>query len=336
MNVREILDRHNIDYVETGSNVAKGNVNVQCPWCGDSDTSQHLGINLASGMWGCWRNSKHRGRALSRLLVKLTGMSLSEARRIAGEGGARAIQQGDLERAVQVLTEGPSTDIEPDKPSNLIMPEYFRKICNPDSQFRWRSEREFRNYLISRKFPERNHRRLAKAFDLRYCVSGDFSGRLIIPVYEKGKLMTYLGRSIYKDAGLRYRALEKEDSVKQVKDCLYNFDGALNGGKVLVFVEGPLDVMKLDLYGRYKGVRAVGLFNMNLEEAQAELVLDLRGLFDRYLVMLDEGQVSHSLELQSALGSLLGEVDVRFMNEEGASDPGELEPAQVRNLAGLL
>ena len=101
--VTQMLTRYNIEFVESGPNVAKGNVNVQCPWCGVEDHSYHLGINLAKGMWGCWRNKQHRGRALYKLLSKLTGLSYQEARRVTGEGGARAVQLGEMERAVDAL-----------------------------------------------------------------------------------------------------------------------------------------------------------------------------------------------------------------------------------------
>jgi len=336
VNVLEILNRYNIDYVDRGNNVAKGNVNVQCPWCGEDDHSQHLGINLETGMWGCWRNVKHRGRKLYRLLAKLTGLSSAEARRATGEGALRAVQQGDMERAVQGLTEGPESIAErTDSPVIQLYPT-FREMYAPGVH-PMQAESRFRNYLVARGFPRHNHKRLVHQYDLRYCVAGRFSDRLIIPIYENGKLMTWIARSVYKDASLRYLALEEEESVKQVKDCLYNYDAAMEGGDVLFFVEGALDAMKIDFYSQRNGVRAVGLFNMNLEAEQQELVNNLHGRFLKHIILLDEGQLSQSLDLQARLEPLLGHVLVRFMKPEwNAKDPGDLTPRQVRRLDGRI
>ncbi len=336
MNVLDILNRYNIDYVDSGKNVAKGNVNIPCPWCGEADASQHLGINLASGMWGCWRNEKHRGRKLYRLLSKLTGLSALEARRATGEGVLRAIQRGEMERAVQGLTEGPTGHAQRPSPARIKLYPNFREMCEFGVD-PLRAETRYRNYLTERGFPKHHHKELVRQYDLRYSVVGRFHDRLIIPVYENEILMTWLGRSVYKSASLRYLALEADESIKQVKDCLYNYDAACEGGRVLFFVEGALDVMKLDFYLQKKEVRAVGLFNMNLEDAQQELVYDLKGLFDQYIILLDEDQVSESLNLQAKLQPILGSCHMKFMKPEwGAKDPGDLSPAQVRRLNILL
>lgn len=331
MNVLDILDRYNIEYVDSGRNVAKGNVNVQCPWCGEADHSQHLGINLESGMWGCWRNAKHRGRKLYRLLAKLAGLSSGEARRATGEGALRAIERGAMESAVSALSEGPTDSVYTVLPSNIQMDDKFRRICRPGAE-PYAAEKRFRRYLHKdRGFPMHHHKYLASRYDLHYCVHGPFADRLIIPVWENGKLMTYLGRSVYSAASLRYLALEKEKSVKQVKDCLFNFDEAKHGGTTLFIVEGAFDAMKIDFYGHKRAVHAVGLFNMNVEEAQALLFYELRDLYDNFVILLDEGEIARSHDLQTALTFLgIGKVCVWFLRDDEASDPAELTPKQVR------
>lgn len=332
MNVLDILNRYNIDYVESGRNVAKGNVNVQCPWCGEADQSQHLGINLATGMWGCWRSEKHRGRKLYRLLSKLTGLSSLESRRATGEGVLRAIDRGDMERAVQGLSEDAEEHTQRSSDHAISLYPSFREMC-VSREDPFRAERRFRHYLTGRGFPRHHHKALVRQYELMYAVAGRFADRLIIPVYENGKLMTWIGRSVYADADLRYLALEADESVKQVKDCLYNYDAAVEGGRALYFVEGAFDVMKLDFYLQHKEVRALGLFNMNLGPEQQEMVANLRGLFDQYIILLDEGQLSQSLDLQATMRPLLGKVFLQTMKKEWkAKDPGELTPSQVRGL----
>lgn len=336
MNVLEILNRYNIDYVDRGNNVAKGNVNIQCPWCGEADHSQHLGINLETGMWGCWRNVKHRGRKLHRLLSKLTGLSSAEARRATGEGELRAVQQGDMERAVQGLTEDRTALVDAARVRSIQLPPAFRQICAAGVDPR-RAEARFRMYLDKeRGFLKHHHKKLAREYKLHYCVRGRFADRLIIPVYERGELMTYLGRSVYSGASMRYLALEEEFSVKQVKDCLYNYDNVKVGGHSLFITEGVFDAMKVDFYGKRHDSRAVALFNMNVEDSQHELFFELRGLFDEYIVFLDEGQVAESLNMQQAL-SYLGDIKIWFIKDAwGVKDPADLTPQQVRRLDGQL
>lgn len=332
MNVLDILDRYHIEYVDSGKNVAKGNVNVQCPWCGAADHSQHLGINVATGMWGCWRDAQHRGRQLYRLLSKLTGISQQEARRATGEGVRRAVQLGDMERAVEGLQIAPRVDTDTGV-TDLSLDRSFRKLCLA-AQNTYHAETRFLWYLIyERRFRKKDIRNLAIRYKLRYCVTGDFADRLIIPVYENGKLMTYLGRSIHPHASLRYRALEKEKSVKQIKDCVYNYDLAMRGGEIVTIVEGAVDVWKVDFYNRGKGLRSIGLFNMNVEDSQLELLYDLRGRFDQYIILLDQGEVAKSLRLESQL-SFLGNVKSQLLHQ--ANDPGSLTPVQAKHLKKWL
>lgn len=323
MNVLQILSRYSIEYVETGPNVAKGNVNIHCPWCGAEDHSHHLGINLEKGWWGCWRSKQHRSRALYKLISKLTGLSYQDARGITGEGRPRAVQLGDMENAVAALTaplEGSGSDTDA---RSIHMPRSMRKLCDR-SQTAYASERRYLDYIKHRrKFRRCDVEKVCRRYHLHYCLTGNFQDRLVIPIHENKKLMTYLGRSIYTNATLRYLALDKDESIKQVKDCIYGFDRATKGGKILVIVEGALDSMKVDFYNYKYGIRAVGLFNMNLEPAQLDLLVELSGLYDRYIILLDEGELGSSLRLESELRFLKG-IRAKFL--QGVKDPGDLTP----------
>lgn len=325
MNVLQILNRYNVEYVERGPNVAKGNVNIQCPWCGDDDRSQHLGINLEKGYWGCWRNKQHRGRKLYRLISKLTGLSYQEARRETGEGMRRAANRSVMHSAVAEM-DASGNDFEAScYNSELFLPRNFRKIGS-----KYTIERKFIHYLHKdRLFNKADCWKLARRYKLHYAISGDFSDRVIIPVFENRKLMTYLGRSIYSDTALRYLALEKEKSVKQVKDCIYNYDRAKKGGKTLVIVEGAFDAMKIDFYNVRNKIRAVALFNMNVEDTQASLLIDLEGLFDEYVLILDRGEESRAVRLEDELFFLKSLKSV-FLNH--VKDPGDLFPNEAENI----
>src|SRR5271166_3036315 len=70
IDIETTLRTYGIHFVTAGSNVAAHHINIKCPWC-SHDPSEHLGIDLRTGMWGCWRDPAHRGRSLNRLLYKL-------------------------------------------------------------------------------------------------------------------------------------------------------------------------------------------------------------------------------------------------------------------------
>lgn len=333
MDVLKILDRTGVEYVDHGPNVAKGNVNIQCPWCGSADHSHHLGINIEKGYWGCWRDRAHRGRKLYKLVSRLMGVSYAQARRITGEGRGIAVQRDSMENVLLDLSSAPDSSTGDALRAEIRLPKQFRPLASRHGP-RYRVAERFLQYVRDRGFG-RDAGTVCRRYKLRYCVEGDFANRIIIPVYERGQLMTYLGRSIYKDSTLRYRALSKEESVKQVKDCVYNFDRALEGGEILVIVEGALDAMKVDFYGHRRGLRAVGLFNMNVEDEQAELLYELRGLYNRFIILLDQGEVGSSLSLEEELSQTLKGIKTRFL-PEGIEDPGALSPSEAEELRKWL
>ena len=79
LDVLTFLDHNRIPYRTNGPNCAKGHVVIKCPFCGDEDPSEHLGIQLSTGYWGCWRNSSHRGRRPHRLIMRLLGCNQSSS-----------------------------------------------------------------------------------------------------------------------------------------------------------------------------------------------------------------------------------------------------------------
>ena len=80
----EFLQKHNIEYVTQGSNVAHGNVNIKCPMCGPRDPSHHMGIAIDGAGWSCWRNPQHRGRSPVYLVALLAHVSVTRAREKTG------------------------------------------------------------------------------------------------------------------------------------------------------------------------------------------------------------------------------------------------------------
>lgn len=336
MNVINLLKRFNIPYVEKGSNVAKGNINVKCPWCGEADPSEHLGIHVGTGKYGCWRSSQHRGRRFSKVLAALAGISITEARHLSGELGTPSIEEGEFERAVESLSDSTDARLTAEqRPSSIELLPQFKPLW-----IRSPLATRFKRYLHrNRGFKYHQIDAVCRKYQLYYSLVGEYSNRIIFPIFEGGRLVTWTSRSVFADATLRYKALQDEKSVKNVKQCVYNWDLCnKQSGNILFIVEGPFDAIKIDFYGRRRGLRAVALFNMIASDEQVSLLHDIRKRFSRCIVMLDRNEIEAQLNLGAQLAFLKVEylfMD-RFPRDWLVDDPGDLTREQVWQLPSIM
>ena len=78
---------------------------------------------------------------------------------------------------------------------------------------------------------------------------GEWSYRIIIPIFFEGRLISWTGRSILDRKTLdeekipRYKNLSVEKSAINPKDILFNIDNCR--GDSVVLVEGPFDVLRM-------------------------------------------------------------------------------------------
>lgn len=320
----DFFDEYDIHYVTKGPNTKKGNVSIQCPFCGDMDTSQHMGVRIRDGVWGCWRDTAHRGRNPVRLIQSLLGCTWDEAKRLAG--GKSAYKSDSFERLMANDWSGDNgvETVDEDRPIELIMPKSFRRISDES-----RAAAPYYVYLSKRRFKENSLSGLIKLYNLRYTLHGDYSKRIIFPYYMQGQLVTWTGRAIGR--GLRYKALAHEDSVVPTKGTLYNYDRAAEGARVLLVSEGPLDVLKLDYAAHVYGLdaRAVGISSLTVEDDQAWLLNDLSYQYERVVIVLDRGESVGLSNITDKLG-FIRNVDCYRMTE--ADDPGDLSLTEARDM----
>lgn len=322
-----LLRDRRIPYIERGPNVKRGEVNIKCPWCGAADPSQHMGINLETGWYACWRvNPGHGGKSPVRLLMMLLRVGYSEAREIAGLGADYVDPEGFDALAARLLRgEAPPGKQVRKSAEFLAWDKYFVDIRDDVRSRRWW------NYLYAKRgFRAEDIVPLCRQYQLKAARGGRWDARLVIPYFVEGRLVSWTGRAIGESA-VRYLDLSIEESIVPPKHCLLNGDCGLDPKRhTLVVVEGPLDVLKIDYYGRRRGVRAVGLSTASIGDDQLYQLEELAGLFEQTVVMMDNktdfGTVD-SMRMKQDLGTLPG---VRIMpTPYGRGDPGELEPEQV-------
>lgn len=252
--ITSILDNHGIEYWEEGNNVSPDTVNVQCPFC--DDHSNHCGIFVENMVYHCWRCD---GKGwFGYLLSTLTGRSLQ-------------VCNEEIEAAGYTFTKTPLEEIQsvfrgsvkPRKEENKFqgLPEYFEAITSNTNfpLLDW--------YL--------NLRKVEKATVIDHncgiCRVGPFMNRMIIPVFERGQVVSYQAADLTRKSPWKYK------NAFAKMDFLYNIDRIQKKG-LLIITEGVLDCWRV-------GPHCVCSFGTHLTDRQKSLIIEkepeyLIGLWD--------------------------------------------------------
>ncbi len=142
----KFLEFNNIEYITRGPNLARQNLGIQCPFCGEEDPSAHMGISLLGHGWSCWRNKSHSGRQPHRLIQKLLGCSWQEANALVGDGGIEIPSEENFLNSIKTLL-GPATGAEVSQ-GTLTLPKEFKPL---HGQLRGLGRHPV-NYLIGRGY----------------------------------------------------------------------------------------------------------------------------------------------------------------------------------------
>lgn len=327
---RAFLTEHRVPYVERGANVKRGEINIRCPFCGSADPSHHMGLRLDTGEWSCWRNKRmHSGKSPVRLIAQLLRVPYWRARRLAGLEDVALDPDGFDAVAARIL--GRTADAQPEhvRREFLRFPSEFKDLHD--------SPPRFYEYLRhTRSFGTVGTRDAIDWFNLRYAVRGTYRDRIILPYYVDGHLVAWTARAIAQ-AEIRYRDLDRDDCLVPIKETLFNLDARMDGGRALVVVEGPLDALKIDVFGRGAGVRAVALSTNSVSDAQVYLLEDMAQEFDKVFVMLDTASelgVVDSMRMRADLRAITNASIIP--TPYGLKDAAEMSPRQASRFAADL
>ena len=317
--------KHNIEFVEAGPNTKRGEISIRCPFCGTSDPSHHLGLSLnnASPSWGCLRDGRHRGRNPVRLIQKLLSCTQQHAENLVSAGFAYV---DDFDAALERLRDSGTEEgfKERQKKVVLKMPPEFHPLWASSSINR----EPYLAYLERRGFSEA--RETAAAFALYFARVGDYKQRIIIPVFGlKEEIVGWTSRTIRSDVPLRYKA-----NSDLPRDAVFNEDVALQqvrDGDVLVLTEGPMDAMKIAMYG--KGCAAVALLGVSVSKEKFSRIVKIAAEARAVICLLDQDILSANPRLTWQLEEVVRGGRVRIGRLPiGVKDPGDLSPAQVEQL----
>lgn len=248
---------------------------------------------------------------------------MKTAREIWEEGSIpEAISLADLRRKLSVIGEGPPAR---SKPKALSVSKDLHPFTGSS---RNEIEARYARYLKRRGF--KTPVAIAKAYDLRYATTGRMKGRLVFLCRDGKDVRGWTGRAISQRGSLaRYKTFPEDGTGR---DLLWNADRCEDGGRMLLFVEGPIDALKVDLAGRPLGIRSVALLGLSMGEGKVAKVFELADLFDRVGFMLDPGAFSKALEL----GSLVSQIYAEVIRLPGSRDPGAMGIEPLRRFLSKI
>lgn len=306
IDIKKVLTEHKIFWRGSGEGCAKGNIITHCPWCGSEDRSEHLGIRLADGYFGCWRNEKHRGKNLYRLLSSL-GISIAEER------------SGTLTSLANRTFFNPKAKYEEKSQKEFKVMELPTSFVKLDDSI---LSKPYLSYITKRGFD--NPLKFSGTYDLRRDYeNGRWSNRLIFPIWVN-KYVCWTGRAI-NNASLRYLSSSEKENTISIKSCIYNYNELkLTSGETLVITEGPLDALKVDWYLKPEA-RATCLFGLSFIEPQLKLLEQVCYNFNNILIGFDKGALPQSLTLVKRLRKFSP-----IIIQVPSKDFGEMEPEVIR------
>ena len=298
---RALFDEIHVEWKDRGPNSSRSNINLSCPWCGD-DPSMHLAVALNGKGYYCYRNpGQHSGQRLETLLVKL-GVGRTEAQSLlahhSGKDSPEAARPRPLPQVGELARAWGRFEPAADYPFCL---EYLEA-------------RGFDDPLL-----------LAARYDLRYARLGKWSGRLLIPYYEKGDLVSWTGRALSPRSEPKYLMRADTGSGLLYVPMVADYDCG-------VIVEGPLDALKIAAAGRRDRFHAAALCGKALNPAKLLRIKEfLLRCTHTFLALDADVPLIQIMQTMAVVRPLVPSRHIeRLRLPEGRKDPGELSFVEIK------
>jgi len=193
---------------------ARENHAFNCPFC--NHRKPKLEINLATNdqgqnPWECWV-CETKGRTIRSLLyqLKIPKNQASEILRYVPKGAEveyRGISIIELPKELKLLKDASSTSFLANK---------------------------IKNYLYERGFDEYDFIK----YNVGYCTSGEYGGRIIIPSYSESNQLNYFIARTYENAYHKYK------NPQISKDIIF-FENLINWNQPVILCEGVFDAIAI-------------------------------------------------------------------------------------------
>jgi len=290
------LESQGVPHWTSGKNVSEGWVNIRCIYC--DDKSNHLGINLTTGVHNCWKCGRIGGPA--RLIVALERCSFKKA---------YAILETFKTEGTQVYS----------KPASMAPPGAFElpKLTIetlPDTH---------RAYLISRGFdPDQ----LVADYGIKATLNiGQYRQRIIIPIFFDRELVNFVARDITGNFEHRYLMPKTSEVLLRRDQLLYDVDRI---GKSIAIVEGVFDAWRI-------GRGAVATFGTRVTDEQCNILY--RKKVERVFIIFDhDASLNEGHKLAKKLSHVIPHVENLTISEGDPDSYFLNNPEDLKEIKFLL
>jgi len=235
--IQAYLDDKGIPYDQAGAkNVSAGYIGIACCFC--SDRSNHLGINLQSHLYTCWKCAE-KGN-LFQLIKEVEGCSFGRAISIA-----KLYIVSDFDHLIRRERSRSEIAMLPAPATDDFLPIHD-------------------DFLKSRRY---DRLEMQRRYDIMAVgpTCDDWKFRILIPIIMDGELKTFVGRDTTGKSEVPYKNSPIEKSIMPAKECLYGIDDVKDSA---ILVEGLFDRWR---YGK----NAVCTFGVQMTSTQ---IYRLKGL----------------------------------------------------------
>lgn len=276
----------------------QGWVNINCPYHSNGDRGYKGGLNISGGYYNCWTCGVHN---VENVLADILDCTYQAANLIVKKYATNEIthkRKKKSKHAKDAIA----------LPIDTLDDRCKRYLCN----------RNFDPELLQQKY------KLCGA-----TCSGEWAGRLIIPIIYNSEVVSFQGRSLLSKERckelniLRYKTLSKEKSIIDPKHILYGLDDCKENH--IVLVEGAPDKWRW-------GENCAATLGTSVTTEQINIMVQYKNI---YIIFDPEKEAQERAE-KLALILAAVQANAIIVNTELPYDMGDMSPKEIERLKRKL
>lgn len=284
----------------------KGWINCPCPFC-TGNPGNHLGYNLGSGYFKCWRCG-HKSH--EKVIIKLLGIDYRAAKKIVRSYQGKTYVKPAEIKVTKLKFKFPG-DILPITKNQAAM-AYMRQVRGFSRQdIHWLSKRYQLQATGDMGFFDFQEKEL------------DLSHRIIAPIINDGEIVSWQSRDISNTAFLPYITCPAVVEKIEHKKVLYNPPDFAKY-KIIILCEGIMDVWKVAL----AGFPATCCFGVEYTYDQLKLLLR----YDKVLIFFDPDAAGKNQAKTLIKQLIFAGKDAEIVKHQYDADPGDMPKKQIRKI----
>lgn len=310
--VEQVLTKLKIDFKPRKNGLE---LQFRCINPNHNDRHASASINTKTGQWKCF--SCLKGGNL-RTLVKIVGGDDAEWETLVTPLDSVKMKIGAIykDSAEQILSYENAADFA--KTFEILNADFVPATTNIDSL----------RYLVKKR---KLTKELIRQFNLKYCTTGQYAERIIIPYTDRGEVVGFNSRYIGDNPKtLRYLYFLNNEKFESF---IFNYENIKNYD-YCILAEGPFDLMYLVQNG-YKNV--ISTLNTNISRHQMMKILK----FKKIIFCFDNDEVSEAgqkavLKHAESIFNYAPNMPIFKVELPVGKDPNECLPIELQMAFGAL